>query len=91
MGITWIRKNCESEQALQQFSTVHPPHRNFVDYIKLCAAVNTTEERDAIQRDLGKLEKWMDRKQKQFNKIKCKVLYLARQSYIRVQTGRRTH
>ncbi|KAJ7402718.1 rna-directed dna polymerase from mobile element jockey-like [Pitangus sulphuratus] len=44
---------------------------------KLCGAVNTLEERDAIQRDVDRLEKWACANLMKFNKAKCKVLHMA--------------
>ncbi|PKU34459.1 rna-directed dna polymerase from mobile element jockey-like [Limosa lapponica baueri] len=45
----------------------------FADNIKLCGAADTLERRDAIQRDLDRLERlnFMN-----FNQVKCKVLHL---------------
>jgi len=43
---------------------------------KLCGAVNTLEERDAIQRDLDRLERWAHEYLMKFNKAKCKVLHM---------------
>ncbi|PKU40853.1 rna-directed dna polymerase from mobile element jockey-like [Limosa lapponica baueri] len=45
----------------------------FNDNTKLCGAVNTLEGRDAIQRDLGRLERWACANLMKFNQAKCKV------------------
>ncbi|GAB0181449.1 mitochondrial enolase superfamily member 1 [Grus japonensis] len=49
---------------------------NFVDNTKLCAVVDLLEERDAVQRDLDRLERWAHVNPMKFNKAKFKVLHM---------------
>ncbi|GAB0204542.1 hypothetical protein GRJ2_002919800 [Grus japonensis] len=48
----------------------------FADDTKPCGVVNTLEGRDAIQRDLDRLERWARVNFMKFNKAKCKILHM---------------
>ena len=50
----------------------------FANDTKLCGAVNVLEGRDAIQRDLDRLERWACANLTKYNKAKRKVLHMGR-------------
>jgi len=50
----------------------------FANDTKLCGVVDMLEGRDAIQRDLDRLERWACVNRMKFNQAKCKILHVGR-------------
>ena len=48
----------------------------FAHDTKLCSVVDTLEGRDAIRRDLDRLQRWARANLMKFNKVKYKVLHM---------------
>ncbi|PKU31303.1 rna-directed dna polymerase from mobile element jockey- hypothetical protein [Limosa lapponica baueri] len=48
----------------------------FADNTKLCGTVNTLERKDAINRDMDRLERWDRLNLMKLNQAKCRVLHL---------------
>ena len=50
----------------------------FADDTKLCGIANTLEDRNKLQSDLDRLERWAENNRMKFNRDKCQVLHLGK-------------
>lgn len=50
----------------------------FIDYIKICAIVDSEEGRLRLQRDLDQLCQWAEERQIEFDSNKCEVLHFSK-------------
>ncbi|PKU37646.1 rna-directed dna polymerase from mobile element jockey-like [Limosa lapponica baueri] len=74
-GIFWCYVGMDlNVKSLDVDSGIECTLSKFANDTNLCGAVNALEGRDAIQRDIERLQKWAHVKLMKFNKAKCKVL-----------------
>ncbi|KAJ7396488.1 hypothetical protein BTVI_144899 [Pitangus sulphuratus] len=76
LGFTSALPLLESSQIWNMDSGIECTLSRFADNTKLYGVVDTLEGRDAIQRDLDRLERWACVNSMKFNNTKCKVLHL---------------
>ncbi|GAB0191796.1 cAMP-dependent protein kinase inhibitor alpha [Grus japonensis] len=68
------------EHHLCPTTLINPAQITSTHNTKLCGVINTLEGRDAIQRDLDRLERWARANRVKFNKAKGKVLHVGQRN-----------
>jgi len=69
-------RSSDENQTLSATWTVGLPVPSAFANTKLCGALRTLEGRDAIQRDLDRLERWTYVNLVKFSKARCKILHM---------------
>ena len=70
----WHLNSSLGNEGVDMDSGIECTFSKFADDTKMSGVVNALQRRDAIQRDLDRLERWACASPMKFNKVNCKVL-----------------